>query len=188
MKKLICTLFVMTFASVSANAQGNNADFSGPYIGGTVGYNSLTADDFDGKISGATFGGVVGFRNELSDGVYVGVEGFLNFNTASQDFLVLGETVTGELGETYGIVAQAGFAAGQALFFANAGYGWASLEASATVAGTNITESDSGGGVRLGGGVEFKINENLALRGQVDWQDFSGGSTIGGSGGLILSF
>jgi len=188
MKKLICTLFVLALTSVSANAQGNNADFSGPYIGGTVGYNSLSADGLSENTSGASFGGLFGFRNEVSDGVYVGIEGFLDFNTASQDFLVGANTVTFEVDETYGVVAQAGFAAGQALFFANAGYGWTNVSASSPVVGTTIVENDSRGGVRLGGGVEFKVNENLAVRAQANWQDYSGGSSIGGTGGLILSF
>lgn len=188
MKKLICTFFVLVLTSVSANAQGNNADFSGPYIGGTVGYSSLSADGLSKSTSGASFGGLFGFRNEVSDGVYVGVEGFLDFNTASQDFLVLGQTVKFEVDESYGVVAQAGFAAGQALFFANAGYGWTNVSASAAVAGTSIVEDSSSGGVRLGAGVEYKINENLAVRVQGNWQDYSGGSSTGGTGGLVLSF
>lgn len=186
MKKIIYALCVLTFASVSANAQ--NADFSGPYIGGTVGFNSLSVDGLDGNTSGASFGGIVGFRNEVAEDVYIGVEGFLNFNTASQDYLFLGETISYNADESYGIVAQAGFAAGQALFFANAGYGWANVSATADVQGATLIETDSGGGVRLGAGVEVKINENLAIRGQGDWQDFAGGSSIGATGGLVLSF
>lgn len=189
MKKIIYALLIVTFASASANAQGrNNADFNGPYIGGTVGYNSISADGLDDNVSGAAFGGLAGFRSEVGDGVYLGVEAFLNFNTASQEYIELGETIREEADESYGIVAQAGFAAGQALFFVNAGYGWATVSATTDVLGTPVSVSDSGGGVRLGGGVEVKITENLAVRAQADWQDFEGGSATGGTGALVLSF
>jgi hypothetical protein len=61
MQKMIYTLILTLLVSSSAYAQGNG-NFAGPYIGGSIGYNSFNSDALAENINGITFGAVGGYR------------------------------------------------------------------------------------------------------------------------------
>ncbi len=190
MKKFFITMIGIMLVGTSANAQSSN-DFSGPYIGGSIGYNSFSSDALAENIGGLTFGGVGGYRQEISDGVYLGAEAFINFSTASKDFVVLGQTLETEIKESYGIAAQIGVEAGNnALLFANAGYGWTRIGAEADVLGTIISETESDGGFRLGAGIETTLGNGNGIRPrlEVNWQDFDGASSLGVAAVFLFGF
>lgn len=189
MQKIIYTLIATFILAGSAYAQ-NAGNFAGPYIGGSIGYNSFDSEALDEKIGGLTFGGLGGFRNEISDGVYLGAEAFLNFSTASKDFDVLGETLETEIKESYGVVAQIGVEAGNSLLFANAGYGWTRIGAEADVLGTIVSQTASEGGLRLGAGIETKLANTGGFRPrlEVNWQDLAGASSLGVAAVFLFGF
>ena len=196
MKKMFLVLIAFVLSAGSAFAQ----NFEGPYIGGLVGYNSYSLNDTtavggqtDDNMSGATFGGIFGVRSEVADNIIVGVEGFVNANTASKTFTttVLNQTVTTELNSdvSYGFDATAGVRNGETLFFLMAGYGWNDISAKDASGTTNVAASTSGKGIRLGAGAEMIVADNMSIRIQGNWQDFDGGtSAIGGAIGAVFSF
>ena len=190
MQKMIYTLILTLLVSSSAYAQGNG-NFAGPYIGGSIGYNSFNSDALAENINGITFGAVGGYRQEISEGVYFGGEAYINFSTANKDFVLLGETLETKIKESQGVVAQIGVEAGNdALLFTNAGYGWTRIGAEADVLGTIVSETDSDGGFRLGAGIETTLGNGNGLRPrlEVNWQDFSGASSLGVAAVFLFGF
>lgn len=189
MKKFLIAMVSIILTSTSAHAQGAD-DFSGSYIGGSIGYNSFNSDALAENIGGLTFGGLGGFRSEISDGVYLGAEAFLNYSTGSRDFVVLGETLETKVKESYGLTAQIGVEAGNSLLFANAGYGWTKIGAEAVILGEVVSDSATDGGIRLGAGIETKLANLNGFRPrlEVNWQDFDGASSLGVAAVFLFGF
>lgn len=185
MKKIIIAISAFFVLTTGAMAQATN--FSGVYLGAIGGYTSYNFDGLNDSIGGTTFGGVVGYRAPVTDNIVAGVEGFVTFGQANKDFVVLAQTVNVNADESYGFNGTLGFVVDQALVYALLGYGWTGFTAADTI-GLGLTSSDSEGGVRAGGGVEFKISEEMAVRVQGEWQDFSGANSVSGIAGLIFSF
>ena len=196
MYRIICTALCFVSMASFASAQDSASRFEGPYVGAMVGFNSYSLGDTsafggktDDKMSGATFGGIVGFRSAISEGILAGIEGFVNSNTANKTYTISGVSARLDADVSYGLNATLGFATEQALFFVMAGYGWNDISAKAASGAANASASSSGDGIRAGIGAEVPISDTLAIRVQGDWQDFDGDSSaLGGSAGVVLKF
>jgi len=169
--------------------------YEGAYAGALVGYNSYSIGDQTDEggttsetIGGATFGGVFGYRSEVGDGVFLGLETFVNSNSANRTYNVLNADVKLSADISYGISATAGFAIDKSLLFMSAGYGWNDVSIKSVGLADNSV-SDSGKGVRLGAGIEFPVTNVFSVRVQGDWQDFGfESSALGASTGIIFHF
>jgi len=196
MKKTISLLLVTTSMISFANAQQADNPFEGPYVGGTIGINKYSLGDLSSvggdtneKVNGLTYGAVAGIRTEISNGILLGAEGFINENNANETYVggLLPVDVDADI--SYGVDATLGFGTDNVLLYVMGGYGWNDITATDASGLTNASFSTSGEGIRLGGGVEFKMTKSLSVRLQSNWQDFDGdASVISANTGLILSF
>jgi len=184
MKKLIMSAAMLAAISTTSFAQESNNPFEGAYAGGMIGYNSYNFKGLGGNMSGLTFGGLIGYRNEISDGFLIGIEGYVQGNQANKDLIIGTVTVNSSPDESYGFNATAGFGSEKTLFFVLAGWGWNGM--SASTQGISISDSDNG--VHAGIGAEFVMSDSINLRVQGDWQDFRGANSIGASAGIIFKF
>lgn len=184
MKKILTLATTLALFSAPAVAQENSDQFEGAYAGAMIGYNSYSLGILDEKVSGMTFGGLIGYRYKVSSHFLIGLEGYVNSNQANKDFFIDPIIVNVSSDASYGVNGTLGIAGDYIMSYVMVGFGWNDLSASAG----DITVSDSDNGLHLAGGAEFKLSESLHLRAQVDWQDFDGASSLGGSAGLIVKF
>ena len=195
MKNYLCTAAISALMICSAQAQESDNPYEGTYFGAMVGYNSYSLGDLTDvggsvseKVGGATFGGLLGFRTELSPGILLGIEGFANSNQANKTYIVDDIPVELKANASYGLNATLGFNVDTALLFIMAGYGWNGLAVS-TPEIEDLTVSLTGKGFRGGVGIEFPISENMGMRVQGDWHGFGDNiSALGGSVGVVFPF
>tara|TARA_R110002072_G_scaffold100778_8_gene222041 strand:+ start:4954 stop:5508 length:555 start_codon:yes stop_codon:yes gene_type:complete len=184
MRKLLLSVAIIAAFSTTSFAQEAKNPFEGAYAGGMIGVNSYSFDDLDENISGVTYGGLLGYRAEVSNGVLLGMEGYVQGNQANKDFVVSGITANVSSDASYGLNATLGFGSEKALLFVVAGWGWNGVSVSAL----DQSASESDNGIHAGIGGEFVLSETINLRVQGDWQDFDGASSIGGSAGIVFKF
>ena len=155
--KLQIRLLACVATLVSANAHADV--FNGPYAGGVVGYDKLSAKASTGGVSGSTSGDSVsgglvgGYNAKLSDQFVIGAE---IEGTIGGGKLTDGDD---ELKTDYR--ANAGIRAGflvsnKALIYAKAAYARSQLSFDG--------ESESGDGLAFGGGVEVAFSPNVSGR------------------------
>jgi len=184
MRKIILSAALFMAVSTTSYAQQNTNPFEGAYAGAMIGYSSFSFDDLNENIDGLTYGGLAGYRVEMSDGFLVGLEGYVNGNEADKDFIILGNTVNFSADVSYGFNGTLGFGQDRTYIFVMAGYGWTDFSASAQ----SLTVGESGDGIRAGIGFEYKLTDQVNLRVQGDWQDFDSAYSLGASAGFVLSF
>ena len=181
MKKIL--LAATFFLTMCTTTMAQTSLFAGPYLGVNIGYNSFKSDGLVDNINGVSFGGFGGYRAPVSENVVIGLEAFVDVNQGKQDITSPGVgTGSINLNEAAGVNATAGLVIDKTMLYVLAGYGWLN------VSNELFDTSDNGSGIRLGGGAEFKVSENIGIRLQTVWQDFDSASSIGGSAGVIFNF
>ena len=181
MRKIVLAVTLLLTMCTAAVAQ--TSLFAGPYVGLNIGYNSFNSDGLSDKVNGVSFGGIVGYRASVSDNVVLGLQGFVDVNAGKQDFTDLnGDVSTIHLNEAAGFEATAGLVIEKTMLYILAGYGWLNISEEP------IGDSDNGSGIRLGGGVEFKLTDSIGIRAQAVWQDFNAASSIGTNVGVVFNF
>lgn len=179
MRKLITTAAVLAALTSPTIAQESSNKFEGAYAGAMIGGNSYSFDGLADDVDGLTFGGLLGYRVAVTDGVLIGIEGFVNSNEANKDF---GFGIKFNSDASYGFNATVGYAVDNIMSFAMLGYGWNDLSFS----GLDLSDSDDG--LHVAVGVEFKLTRSFNLRVQADYQDFFRANYLGGSAGIIFRF
>jgi outer membrane immunogenic protein len=139
--KNILIAAALALTTLAAPAMAQDATFTGPRVGATVGYDTTDGQD------GVTYGGSAGYDFALK-GVLVGVEATLEDSTLDY----AGVNASRDLA----VSARLGYViAPRTLLFAKAGYATTRLEARNLH--TNLE------GVRFGGGAEYALSRNTYL-------------------------
>lgn len=167
---------LMTVAAAPSFAQ---SAFDGPYVGVYTGY--TTSNDTtrapgakaDLNLDGWTYGGFFGYGKTF-DRLYLGGEGELGGLELSDKTKLVGGRVTGLDGnETYGISARAGYlVTNDALVYGRVGWQRTNYEVNSALAGTSVSKSDTLNGVRVGGGVEYAVTDNILARLEYNYTDY----------------
>lgn len=177
-------IFAVAFVagiSMAGVASAQNSAFEGAYVGGQIGYSSIT-DEF--KVAGVTVidetadgfggGGFVGFGG--TNGILYGaVQAELGYDGAQWSISGSSGTTSATLDVdaelTYGVDFRiGGVVADKYLIYGRAGWVRTNFKLSGTVTtstatGTASTDLDLDG-LRLGGGVEWMPTDNIGVRGE----------------------
>jgi outer membrane immunogenic protein len=153
---------------------GRAYSWSGAYFGVDVGHGWLdgdfslggvtASDDFDG----ATLGGFVGYNWQFSNGFVAGIEGDLSYNFNENEYLGAVDIGTDWAGSVRGKV---GYALDRALVYAAGG--WTATNGYINIDALNIDENETFHGWTIGAGVDYAVTDNLFLRGEYRYNDFT---------------
>lgn len=173
MKKLWFGSIVLSAAAVAATpamAQ-SEADF---YIGGQAGYHDLGDNPLGGDDDGAIVGVYGGVDVPVGERLILGVEGNWNRGSNAIDY-------------EYGIAGKLGVRVGErAQVFARGGYQEVDVDLGNVVNGpVPAGLDDTDGDYLVGAGAQYRLNENLSLRGVVDTIEFD---TVRLTAGLAYHF
>lgn len=139
--------------------------WQGIYAGVHAGYGTAkwSGDDPSNseRLGGALGGAHLGY-NFQSGSVVAGIEADYSFaglsaRPASAPDVKLSASGIGSLR------GRLGYASGNALFYGTAGYAWLP----SSIADPSLKLTATGGGLIVGGGVDYKFNPNMSLRGEV---------------------
>ena len=183
-------------------------DWSGPYVGGHLGYGEAYYDgdfngaagpplsqdfsdlDLDGLVGGLHAGYNFQFGGTGGDFDFVvGIEGDVSF-TDMNDSEFLGPPLTaggseqgiiGDVDLLASIRARLGVAVDEILLFVTGGVAFADADAGIFYSGTTVKfDFDDVGGV-VGGGAEWALNETFSLRGEVLYYIFDDKKSTAGT-------
>lgn len=178
---------------VAANAQSADAagNFSGPYVGGQIGWGVRAIDesfgiagvpDFDRSKGGVDYGVYFGFDAPVGTNFVLGAEAEIGGGgkTLRQN-LATGITASLEPEWNYMLTGRAGFVAGErALIYARLGYGSEKVDirvSDTNNAANSFSESEWSDGLVLGAGVEYALAPNTSARLEYRYKDFGGSYT-----------
>lgn len=172
MDRTIIALLVGTLFSLPAAAD------TGFYLGGTVGNTSVETEfddinlDFDEEdFSWSAFAGVQATDTFAIEASY---NDFGNFDV-SREFDLTRTEIDADL-TGYDIMAKLGVPLGPLTLYGKGGIVYWDAEATARILppvgpGFDVRERDDGTDIAFGGGLEFALGNDLALRGEVEWFD-----------------
>ncbi|MCA1749806.1 MAG: porin family protein [Sphingomonadales bacterium] len=171
MKKLWFGSVILSAAVMASPAMAQSqADF---YIGAQGGYHDVGDNPLGGD-DGAIFGTYVGVDVPVGETFVVGVEG--NYNLG-----------TGAIDSEYGIAGKLGFnASPTSQFFVRGGYQEVNFDLENLVGGpvpAGIDDTD--GDYLVGAGAQFRVSENVSVRGVLDTIAFD---SIRATAGLAFHF
>ena len=168
----IAILSAVFFASIATPAmaqdEATSSPFQGPYVGVLGGVDSASTEQ-DSAL-GVLYGGVVGYDFDLGGAVF-GVEGEATGSTGK--YCVADDEICVKAGRDLYAGVRLGLVDGDTLFYIKGGYTNAELRAEVTSGSTTVSVSDTGGGWRLGAGVETKVAANVSLRGEIRYSHYS---------------
>ncbi len=192
MKKNI--ILILASASVAAiavpAAAQDNSPFTGPRIEGTVGYDISKAgsdvdndlnDEDDQSIDGLIYGVAAGYDFAVGDRVTLGLEAELTDSSASTevndgDLEDLGFGANLETGRDIYLGARVGYVANNnLLLYAKGGYTNARYDLLADDGTTEIETDLDLDGWRAGAGVEYALSNNLFVRTEYRYSNYSEG-------------
>lgn len=162
---------ILAVAEFSAQAQDQDKSFEGGYVGGEVGFLNVDTDiSILGNIGGVYYGGFLGVRGQSDNGFVYGIEGY--FGGASNDATITVGSASAmiDMGRIFGVDGVLGYAASsKVLVFAHGGYMNAKVTASTSGIAPPVVISDSEGGWRAGGGIEYRFNKNINGRAKLSY-------------------
>ena len=161
MKKIALALVAMTAAATPAFAQEDVSSFTGGHISAVVGYdildlNSSSIDNPDGIAYGVNLGYDIQRGNAL-----FGIEGEVTESSAE---IKAGNVVAASAGRDLYFGGRLGFVSGRALVYGKVGYTNARVE--------SVAGDENGDGIRVGGGAEVKLNQNLFFKGEYRYSNY----------------
>lgn len=168
------------FLATPALAQDEDTSMSGFYVGGYVGYDHVTISvegEGDGSKDGVAFGALAGYNVDLG-GAFVGIEGEIgdaSTQQEEQDLILLGDEAVLSANLDLFIGGRIGVkASDKVAVYAKAGYARTTVKlAYDDNDGFAFAESDELDGLRIGGGIEYAINNRISLRGEYRYTDYS---------------
>ena len=153
-------------------------DWTGFYVGGSLGFGDLDVPNTTGDFEGTTFGGHVGYNYDLGNIVIGGELEIVGTN----DFTLDGGDL--ELDSVLRAKARAGYDAGNYLPYVTAGF------AQATVSTDGADLEDNG--LFYGVGLDFALSDTITIGGEVlrhEFDDFDGaGDVTADTFGLRVSY
>ncbi len=178
-KSLLSAVVFVASISMAATASAQESAFEGLYVGAQAGWSSIDGDvtvTGVGSVgdTGDGFGGgvFVGFGG-VNGSLYGGIEAELGYDGAEWDASVSVPGIGSASAEikaqlTYGLSFRAGWvAADNILIYGRVGWVRTNTEFSAGVVGLGSVSVDKDlDGLRIGGGVEGKLGNNIGVRGE----------------------
>ena len=176
---------------VAGHAQDVSENFSGPYVGGQVGYGNRSIDvdfglagvpDFDRDRDSIDYGAYFGFDAPVGTSFVLGGEAEIGSGGRKlRQPLTTGLTATVDPDWNYMLSGRAGFLAGdRALIYARLGYGAEQVDIRVTDATTPANSFRDKGwseGAVYGGGVEYALSPTSSARVEYRYKDFEGSYT-----------
>lgn len=158
-------------AATPAMAQEGQAEF---YVGGQAGYHDIGDNALGGDDGGAIVGTYAGVDVPVGESLVLGLEGNWNRGTNAIDY-------------EYGVAGKLGVRAGaRTQLFVRGGYQEVDFDLGNIVNGpVPAGLDDTDGDYLVGAGAQYKLNENLSLRGVVDTIAFD---TVRATAGLAYHF
>lgn len=172
MKQLIAALLLGALCSAPAMAQGNL------YVGGTIGNTSLDTDFDDFNLNfeedDASWSAFMGVQATESFAIEASYNDFGDFNS-SRNFDLTQTTINAEL-TGFDVMAVLAIPVGPLRLYGKGGLVYWDAKAVAQILppvgpGFQVSEDDNGTDLAFGGGLEFRLGPQLALRGEVEWFD-----------------
>ncbi len=205
MRKLLASSAIAACAIATPAMAEDEADWSGAYVGATVGYTDAKSDQTvvvggswasesqalrdhvtafypsQSKVQDVNFGGQIGYNMAAGGGLVVGLEGDVSVlsgketatrgPTPTTPFPALSYTVTNTFDPkvSYSLRAKAGFAAGNTLFYATGGWGWANADIAVDISSNGgyhkiVNRSETFNGFEIGGGIEHRFGSSVSLK------------------------
>jgi outer membrane immunogenic protein len=177
-KYLVAALFAAAAAApAAAQTTATGTGLGGLRLEGLVGYE--TTDIEDEGADGATYGVGIGYDVQSGNAVF-GVEAEAmesEINQCVAGFPGTGDTLCAKGGRDLYVGARAGAAVGaNSLVYAKAGYTNTRLELEFDPAvGSTTTADDNLDGVRVGGGVQFGLSQNLYAKAEYRYSNYEQG-------------
>ena len=178
-KSVIFAAALVAGISIAGAASAQTSPFEGFYVGGQVGYSNINVDisvtgfnSIDETMDGFGGGGFVGFGG-TNGSLYGSIEAEVGYDGAQWDISVsepgVGTaTLDVEARLTYGVGFRVGGVIDDNLLIYGR-FGWvrtnAELEVSVTGLGSASIDDDFDG-LRIGGGVEGMLADNIGIRGE----------------------
>jgi outer membrane immunogenic protein len=164
-----------TGAYIGANFQYSFGHTTASYVDQTIPL--LTGVDLSMDPNGFGGGATLGFNQQLSGGIVIGIEGDVDYNniTATIDDEAAvrnarpGNTITGTTDWTGTVRGRVGVAVGSILPYLTAGLAVANTHVSATDG--NLSDSAVLTGWTAGGGIEVALADNWSAKGEVLYTD-----------------
>lgn len=174
-KFVVLAVSVAVLGAAPAFAQEKSeeaANFSGPYVGGYVGYDHITihdkVSDTSGSKDGVAFGAIAGYNMDMGNMV-LGVEGEIgdaSTSDSARNLLVAGDQAKISANLDLFIGARAGVKVTPTILAYVKG-GYANTKFNVVYndnAGFSYEESDDLSGFRIGGGVEVAATDRVSFR------------------------
>lgn len=177
-KNIIATASLITAFSTATLAADDDAKFHGAYAGieGGIDWTKLSATG--SKDKSFYYGGIIGFRNQMANGLVVGIEGTLGDSGYKNDFI----GIEGGMDWSAGLTLGTAFGSdGANLIYAKAAY------VETKFSNETLDTSYRDGGWRFGGGYERAINSNVSFRLGTDYTTY-GNDADGWAGKAALLF
>ena len=155
------------YAGVHAGAVFSDAKASDSLFGARAKFNN----------TGFIGGGHVGYNEQFDNNVVIGLEGDIDYTSLSK---TTSDTVDGTFGSAKfksdwqgSVRARAGYAFGQILPYVTGGVAFGDEKFSVNIPGVGAdSESKTRAGWTAGGGVEYAVDQNWIVRGEVRYTDF----------------
>ncbi len=183
-KSLLFAFVLVASISITSTASAQESVFEGFYVGGQAGYSIIDVDisvagvgSASDELDGFGGGGFVGFGG-TSGSLYGSIEAELGYDGADWSDSAGGISADLEAQLTYGLGFRAGWvAADNLLIYGRVGWIRTNVEASVTGLGSDDEDFD---GLRIGGGVEGKIGDNIGVRGEYTYTSYDDPFDISG--------
>lgn len=173
---------------VTGHAQELAESFSGPYVGGQVGYGNRSIDesfgiagvpDFDRDRDSIDYGAYFGFDAPVGTNFVLGGEAEIGSGGRKlRQTLIPGVTASVDPDWNYMFSGRAGFVAGErALVYGRLGYGAEKIDIrvdDATTPANSFSDDGWSDGIVYGGGVEYALSPNSSARVEYRYKDFDG--------------
>ncbi len=185
-KYLVAAALVML--PVAGSAQDIGAGFTGPYVGGQVGYGSRSINEdfgiagvpvFDRDRSSLDYGAYFGFDAPVGTSLVVGGEAEVGGGGRKlSQTLVPGVIASIDPDWNYMFSGRAGFIAGdRALVYGRVGYGAERINVAVSDSVTpanSFSDNEWADGAVYGGGLEYALSPSTSARVEYRYKDFDG--------------
>lgn len=185
-KYFVVAALVLLPAAGQAQALGDS--FTGPYVGGQVGWGSRSIDEsfgvagvpsFDRDRSSLDYGAYFGFDAPLGTNLVFGGEAEVGAGGRTlRQTLAPGLTASIDPDWNYMFSGRAGFLAGdRALVYGRVGYGAERINVAisdSVTPGNSVSSNEWSDGAVYGGGVEYALSPNTSARVEYRYKDFDG--------------
>lgn len=156
--------------------------WAGFYMGANIGYG--TGNVWETGQAGrlqttGVIGGLHGGYNWQIGSFVFGAEGDFDLSGMRGRSVVGADTLNERTHHLGSIRGRMGIAFDKALIYGTAGYGWSDVHLSLNDAAGKASAGHSSSGLVYGGGLEYKLNRNISLRGEVLRYDVSGQWDLG---------